>query len=1048
MKLGIIHLSDIHFRKGSFNPKDDREIAKAISAAVRTELIGTTHVILVVSGDIAYAGDDEEFRYAADWFSDLYTLVADGCDATCWIICSPGNHDVDHSKNRSLRRALLNQVRQDSALSSDRDVIEECTKEQESFFLFRNDLEGNDILVHDDPLLRIHRIRDEESIIQVNVFNSAWMSPIDERPGSIVFPIEDYRERLQKPDGFSISVLHHPLGWFTTEHSRKLRTELTACSSVVLFGHEHIPDNTRLLTELGDHVRIVDGGVLRGTDSQDSSFNLLLLDTKACLIKVYTFEKTTNRYERTHEFDWQDATRLTSSESGRFRLRQDARARLEDVGSNILHPRHERLSLRDIFVYPDLMAINTDITTVRDNREFPVSAETLIFNSDISHVLLEGGESSGKSALLRMLFLEFYQRGKIPLYIQGSRMSSRNVEGIRTLMKRIFSNTYTGVDFTQFEQLDPAERVLLVDDFDFRSIDSEFREVFFEFLQKFAAKSVVVTRDIISLERYAATKKNPFVSPDIHTYLIQEFGHVKRDELIKRWILLGRQTRDWNTPPTLKERDHVRFVINTTLGRNLMPSFPIFLLVILQSTETAAPSTIGSTYGHYYQFLITRTLMESGVKPEDLDAFSNYVSELAFSQYFTPQRKEIPRADFRRWHESFCREFGVDWDADRISSRLESANILTVESTGTTFFKYQYVYYFFLAKRLANAISDEAIRDRVRHMCDRLHIDEYANIALFLIHHSNDKFVLDCIRRSAESLLHGQPKFALEVASENGLLNKVNRLPSPLGIQILEDRDPDLEQEKNLRERDFIEANHLDNEDDSSTDTELSEEPMNALDILAQAGVAAKTVELVGQVLRNYYGSLRIDTKVDLGQDAIDLALRALYSFFDLLVSDDFEIVDVLATAQREYEREHLKPSARRDEKELERWAREFAFSVLSVVARIIIRKVATALGSEQLKPTLEKVVPKDASLAYRMVEIAALLDGPTGIPRGKIESMVGNLKNNSLGFQVLRDLTAQRVYRYPTEYKDKQWLAEKLNFSMVKQRSADLDKSRRLLPR
>ena len=440
--------------------------------------------------------------------------------------------------------------------------------------------------------------------------------------------------------------------------------------------------------------------------------------------------------------------------------------------------------------------------------------------------------------------------------------------------------------------------------------------------------------------------------------------------------------------------------------------------------------------------------MESGVRPEDLDAFSNYISELAFSQYFTPQRKEMPRADFHRWHESFCKEFGVDWGADRICSRLEDANILTVESTGTTYFKYQYVYYFFLAKRLANAISNEEIRGRVRHMCDRLHIDEYANIALFLIHHSNDEFVLDCIRGSAESLLHGQPKFELEVTPDNGLLNRVNRLPSPLGIQVLEDRDPDFEQEKGLRERDFMEANHLDNEDGPSTDTEFGEEPMNALDVLAQAGVAAKTVELVGQVLRNYYGSLRIDTKVNLGQDAIELALRALYSFSDLLVSDDFAIIEVLATAQREYEREHLRPSARKDEKELERWAREFAFSLLSVVARIIIRKVATALGSEQLRPTLEKVVPKDASLAYRMVEVAALLDGPTGIPRGKIESMVGNLKNNSLGFQVLRDLAAQRVYRYPTEYKDKQWLAEKLNFSMVKQRSADLDKSRRLLPR
>ena len=169
-----------------------------------------------------------------------------------------------------------------------------------------------------------------------------------------------------------------------------------------------------------------------------------------------------------------------------------------------------------------------------------------------------------------------------------------------------------------------------------------------------------------------------------------------------------------------------------------MPSFPIFLLIILQSTETAAPSSIGSTYGHYYQFLITRTLIENGVKPEDLDAYANYISELAFSQYFKLHRKEISRKDYLEWHQSFCDDFGVDWEPHRVRATLLAANILADEATGIIYFKYQYVYYFFLAKRLATGIADQSIRDSVLHMCDRLHIAEYANVILFLIHHSND----------------------------------------------------------------------------------------------------------------------------------------------------------------------------------------------------------------------------------------------------------------------------------------------------------------------
>lgn len=64
MHLGIIHLSDIHFRSGKFDNAADKEMAERICAAVRTELIGNTHVILLVSGDIAFAGLEDEYEYA------------------------------------------------------------------------------------------------------------------------------------------------------------------------------------------------------------------------------------------------------------------------------------------------------------------------------------------------------------------------------------------------------------------------------------------------------------------------------------------------------------------------------------------------------------------------------------------------------------------------------------------------------------------------------------------------------------------------------------------------------------------------------------------------------------------------------------------------------------------------------------------------------------------------------------------------------------------------------------------------------------------------
>ena len=119
MKLGIVHISDLHFRAGEFNQTEESKIAQAIFSSIKTDLIGTTHIFLIVSGDIAFSGAEVEYKYAADWFSELYTLIGDGCNAPCWIIFSPGNHDVDHSANRPMRGALLEQIRKDPALSLD-----------------------------------------------------------------------------------------------------------------------------------------------------------------------------------------------------------------------------------------------------------------------------------------------------------------------------------------------------------------------------------------------------------------------------------------------------------------------------------------------------------------------------------------------------------------------------------------------------------------------------------------------------------------------------------------------------------------------------------------------------------------------------------------------------------------------------------------------------------------------------------------------------------------------------------------------------------------
>jgi 3',5'-cyclic AMP phosphodiesterase CpdA len=64
MRIGIVHVSDIHLRAGN-NPISSR--VGAINAAIRGVAQDISDLLLIVTGDIAYSGKQEEYAVATDF---------------------------------------------------------------------------------------------------------------------------------------------------------------------------------------------------------------------------------------------------------------------------------------------------------------------------------------------------------------------------------------------------------------------------------------------------------------------------------------------------------------------------------------------------------------------------------------------------------------------------------------------------------------------------------------------------------------------------------------------------------------------------------------------------------------------------------------------------------------------------------------------------------------------------------------------------------------------------------------------------------------------
>lgn len=95
--LTFLHLSDIHFHKGSESVYcPDSDIRNEMLIDVK-ELKGKENLKIcgiIVCGDVAYSGKEEEYKIAASFIEELIKKL--DMSAGC-VYCVPGNHDVDQS---------------------------------------------------------------------------------------------------------------------------------------------------------------------------------------------------------------------------------------------------------------------------------------------------------------------------------------------------------------------------------------------------------------------------------------------------------------------------------------------------------------------------------------------------------------------------------------------------------------------------------------------------------------------------------------------------------------------------------------------------------------------------------------------------------------------------------------------------------------------------------------------------------------------------------------------------------------------------------------
>lgn len=243
--ISFIHLSDIHFTQHSGDRYDldedlRNELLKDIEINAK-KIIGQPKSILVC-GDIAFKGKENEYEAAKSFLNQLCTIL--GIPET-FVLCVPGNHDVDHDFTKSSK--IFSDVQSLIAESTD---LNETLKDYFRDEVFRSSLfkhihqynqfagkfSCNIVIGDTTPTWWEDFVLNDSSVLRIHGLNSTIISNhMDDDQRLMV--LGEHQIPKSEEGVTSVSLCHHPPKCW--KDADEIEPKLNARVHVQLYGHKH-----------------------------------------------------------------------------------------------------------------------------------------------------------------------------------------------------------------------------------------------------------------------------------------------------------------------------------------------------------------------------------------------------------------------------------------------------------------------------------------------------------------------------------------------------------------------------------------------------------------------------------------------------------------------------------------------------------------------------------------------------------------------------------------------------------------------------------------
>lgn len=682
------------------------------------------------------------------------------------------------------------------------------------------------------------------------------------------------------------------------------------------------------------------------------------------------------------------------------------------------HSQKDQVLLEDIFVHTELSKFDY----LREYEKKITSHELIEQFYGYSKILIAGESQSGKTTLCKQIFVSLREMNFVPIYIFDRTFQFQGK--MENRIAAAFKDQYTDINL---DEIDPKRIVPIIDDF-FMAKNRE-RHIRDLSIYKF---QVIVVDDIFNLN----LKDETLIKQYIH-FRIEELTPLLQNELIKKWAYLSDEKNGNHSQDNslYKQIDEKTELVNTTLGKifgkGIMPAYPFFILSIISTYETFAKPLDQeiTSQGYCYQAFIYMYLRKQGVKNEDIDTYINFLTELSFF-FYLKHKNEISIDEFSQFIESYLEEFNLPVEQKILIERLQKSHIIAIDSFNNCYFCYKYLYYFFVAKYLAEHVGEN--RHIIDDLIKNLHKNENAYISIFISHHSKETVILDEIVLNALCLFDNYEPATLSDKELNFFDDQVDEivnavLPPP-------NVTPEMVREERLNGP----KEHIEDKIQADAVGVFEEDQ----ELVSNLRRSIKTVEVMGCIIKNRAGSLNRARLESMFEEAMDVHLRILSSFFKLIKTEEEqqEIINYISENLKLFIEDTLEKKRKEGKKEreptheeLEKLSKNIFWNINFMTIFGLVNKIITSIGSNKLLQIADSVCNRRDTPAAFLIKHGIFMWYNKNLQLDEITKKIDQDGFSRIAKKIMNYLIVDHCSMHSISYKDKQRIEQKFGVSSKK---------------